>query len=42
MYQQSQKGASAGKVAEKDVKNLGETAKGIAKDPEKAAKNAVN
>ena len=42
MYQRSLEGKSAGEVAEKDAKDAADTAKGIAKNPEGAAKKAVN
>lgn len=41
MWQRSQEAVSAGQVAEKDAKEVADTAKGIAKNPEGAAKNAV-
>lgn len=40
MYQRSQEAASAGQVARKDVKDVADTAKGIATDPEGAAQKA--
>ena len=41
LWQQSQKKATAGQVVGKDAKEVAGTAKGIAEDPEGAAKNAV-
>lgn len=41
MYQRSEEAASAGQVAEKDAKDVANTAKGIATDPERAAQKAV-
>ncbi len=41
LWQRSQEAASAGKVAEKDAREVADTAKGIAKNPVGAAKNAV-
>ena len=41
LWQQSQKGATAGEVAEADAKEISGTAKGIAQDPEGAAKKAI-
>ena len=41
MHQRSQEAASAGQIAQKDAKDVANTAKGIATDPEGAAQNAV-
>lgn len=41
MWQRSQEGASAGEVLEKDAKDVADTVKGIAKNTDGAAKNAV-
>ena len=41
MYQRSQEAASAGQVAERDVKDLANTVKGVATNPEGAARKAV-
>ncbi len=41
MYQRSQEAASAGQVAERDAKDVANTVKGIATDPEGAAQKAV-
>ena len=41
MYQRSQEASSAGQVAERDAKDVADTVKGIAADPEGAAQKAV-
>ena len=41
MHQQSQEAASAGQIAEQDAKDIANTVKGIATDPEGAAQKAV-
>lgn len=41
MYQRSQEAASAGQIAEKDAKDVANTVKGIAANPEGAAQKAV-
>ena len=41
MYQRSQEAATAGQVAEKDAKEVANTVKGIATDPEGAAQKAL-
>lgn len=41
MWQRSHEAVSAGEVAEKDAKEVADTVKGIAKDPEGAAERAV-
>lgn len=42
LYEQSVKNASVGQIAEKDAKDVAGTARGVAEDPEGAAKKAVN
>ena len=42
MYQKSIEGLSAEEIVEKNAKEVANTAKGIAKDPEGAANKAVN
>lgn len=42
LYQRSQEGKSVGQVAEEDVKEAADIAKGIAKNPDGAAQKAVN
>ena len=41
MHQRSQEAASAGQIAQKDAKDVANTAKSIATDPEGAAQKAV-
>ncbi|KAK4694434.1 hypothetical protein P7C71_g3147, partial [Lecanoromycetidae sp. Uapishka_2] len=41
LWQRSQEASSAGEVVEKDAKGAADTVKGIAKNPEAAAKNAT-
>ena len=41
LYQRSQEAASAGQIAQKDTKDVANTVKGIATDPEGAAQKAV-
>ena len=41
MYQRSQEAASAGNIAKTDAKDVANTAKNIARDPEGAAQQAV-
>lgn len=42
MYQRSQQGKMGGEIVEEDAKDVADIAKGIAKNPEGATKNALN
>lgn len=41
MYQRSQEGKTIGQIAEEDAKDVADTAKGVARNPEGAAEKAI-